>query len=222
MTANSDRIERCFLWGATGQAKVLIEALSAGGPRVVALFDRDPALTGTTVAGVPVLGGAEAFDGWIAGALAEGPLGFLVAIGGTNGGDRLDLQERLAARGATPLRAVHRTAFVAADATVGAGAQILAQSAVCTEAVIGEATIVNTGAQVDHECRVGRGVHVMPGAVLAGCVVVQDFASIGSNATVLPRVVIGARAIVGAGAVVTRDVPPGATVIGVPAREVSS
>src|SRR5205085_2723579 len=43
-------------------------------------------------------------------------------------------------------------------------------------------------------------------------------ASIGSNATILCGVTIGAHAMVGAGAVVTSDVPPGAIVAGVPAR----
>jgi acetyltransferase-like isoleucine patch superfamily enzyme len=48
--------------------------------------------------------------------------------------------------------------------------------------------------------------------------VVERGASVGSGATVLGGVRIGAGALVGAGAVVTRDVPPGATVRGVPAR----
>jgi UDP-2-acetamido-3-amino-2,3-dideoxy-glucuronate N-acetyltransferase len=48
--------------------------------------------------------------------------------------------------------------------------------------------------------------------------VVRRGASIGSNATILCGVEIGARALVGAGAVVTRSVPPGATVAGNPAR----
>jgi acetyltransferase-like isoleucine patch superfamily enzyme len=44
------------------------------------------------------------------------------------------------------------------------------------------------------------------------------FATIGTNATILPRIKIGQGAFVGAGAVVTRDVPDGRVVAGVPAR----
>ena len=54
---------------------------------------------------------------------------------------------------------------------------------------------------------------VLPSQVHAG-------ASIGSNATILCDVTIGARAIVGAGAVIVRDVPEGVCVVGVPARRV--
>jgi acetyltransferase-like isoleucine patch superfamily enzyme len=48
--------------------------------------------------------------------------------------------------------------------------------------------------------------------------VIEDFAFIGSGATVLPGVTIGRYAVVGAGAVVTKDVPPYAIVFGIPAR----
>ena len=47
---------------------------------------------------------------------------------------------------------------------------------------------------------------------------VERGAKIGANATVLPGVRIGEGALVGAGSVVTRDVPPGAVVAGNPAR----
>jgi acetyltransferase-like isoleucine patch superfamily enzyme len=52
--------------------------------------------------------------------------------------------------------------------------------------------------------------------------IVQTRASIGSNATILCGVTIGAAAIVGAGAVVTKDVPPGSTVAGNPATVISN
>ena len=49
--------------------------------------------------------------------------------------------------------------------------------------------------------------------------VVEDEASIGANATIVCGITIGKGATVGAGAVVTKDVPPGVTVVGNPARE---
>jgi acetyltransferase-like isoleucine patch superfamily enzyme len=91
---------------------------------------------------------------------------------------------------------------------------------VCVEVELGRSCIINTGATVDHESRLGDGVHVCPGAHLAGCVVVESFVMIGTGAVVLPRIRIGARSIVGAGAVVTRDVEPGSVVVGNPARVV--
>jgi acetyltransferase-like isoleucine patch superfamily enzyme len=54
----------------------------------------------------------------------------------------------------------------------------------------------------------------------AGCTgpTVKKNARIGSNATILPGIVIGEDAVVGAGSVVTKDVPDGKLVLGVPAR----
>ncbi|HEV2680420.1 MAG TPA: DapH/DapD/GlmU-related protein, partial [Rhodanobacter sp.] len=63
--------------------------------------------------------------------------------------------------------------------------------------------------------------HVMPGAVLTGLVTVGRYATIGANATILPRIAIGSGAVIGAGATVTRDVAAGVTVAGNPARAMS-
>jgi acetyltransferase-like isoleucine patch superfamily enzyme len=53
-------------------------------------------------------------------------------------------------------------------------------------------------------------------------VVIEDWADVGTNAIILPGVTVGRGAIVGAGAVVTRDVPPFAVAAGVPAKVVNS
>jgi len=95
-------------------------------------------------------------------------------------------------------------------------------------------TFICEGVTIEDECFIGHGVMftndkyprsanadgslqteadwaVVPTLIKRG-------ASIGSNATILCGVTVGERAIVGAGSVVTKDVPPGAVVAGVPAR----
>ena len=59
---------------------------------------------------------------------------------------------------------------------------------------------------------------VMFGSLIQKAVKIEDDVWIGSNAVIMPGVVVGCGAVVGAGAVVTRDVPPRAIVVGVPAR----
>lgn len=212
------RVRQAVLWGAAGHAKVLRECLAHAGVRVVALFDNDPAVA-SPLPGVPVFHGPDGFDTWRKRA-GRGPVGFLVAIGGERGRDRVDLHHWLRAQGLTPLVARHPTAFVAADAVLAPGCQVLAQACVAVEARLGDACIVNTAASVDHECVLEEGVHVAPGARLAGRVWVGPCATIGAGAVVLPRLQVGHGAVVGAGAVVTRDVDPYTVVAGNPARPV--
>ena len=86
--------------------------------------------------------------------------------------------------------------------------------------------------------QIGERVAVAPGVVFAAVsggnesrlmttrpwkkatIVVEDDVWIGANAVILPGVTLGRMSIVGAGAVVTSDVAPGAVVVGVPAREI--
>jgi sugar O-acyltransferase (sialic acid O-acetyltransferase NeuD family) len=203
------------VWGTKGQAKVLTEFLEASGYRAAAFFDNDPRAV-SPLDGVPVHIGATGFDRWLR-AGDRSLVSFAVAIGGDRGRDRLDIHQLLAAGGLAPATLVHPTAFVARDAVLGGGSQILVRACVCTRATLGLECIVNTAATVDHECELADGVHIGPGATLAGCVRVGRAAFIGAGAVVLPRIRIGADAIVGAGAVVTRDVESGWVVAGVPA-----
>ncbi|UZD23942.1 acetyltransferase [Algoriphagus halophytocola] len=83
---------------------------------------------------------------------------------------------------------------------------------------IGKGCLINTGAQIHHDVKVGAFSEINPGAVLLGASEVGDKCSIGANATILPKVKIGNQVIVGAGSVVTKDVSDGVTVVGVPGR----
>jgi sugar O-acyltransferase (sialic acid O-acetyltransferase NeuD family) len=207
---------RVVLWGGTGQAKVVRPIIEHWGGRVVAVFDDTPGLA-SPFEDVAIHLGWTGFEAWL-GANGARETGFCVAIGNPHGRVRLKLHERLEQAGLTCVNVVHPTAWIAANATVGIGAQILAGSIVGAEARLGRQCIINTRASVDHEDVLEDGVELAPGATLCGCVHVKTNGWICAGATVLPRITVGEDAIVGAGAVVTKDVAARTTVCGVPAQ----
>ncbi len=222
MTTAHDHVNRVpkmvVLYGGTGQAKVLRPIIEHFGGQVVAVFDDTPGLR-SPFEDVPIYQGYEGFQTWVA-SRDRAQLGFCVAIGNPNGRVRLRLHERFVEDGIAPVTLAHPTAFLDRDVEIGVGSQIMAGAIVCTESRIGRQCIINTKASVDHEGRIDDGCEVAPGATLCGIVHMLPGAWVCAGATVLPRITIGADAIVGAGALVNRDVPDGATVVGVPARVV--
>jgi acetyltransferase EpsM len=71
---------------------------------------------------------------------------------------------------------------------------------------------------VEHDCVLGRFVHLSPNSALGGGVRIGDRTHVGLGAVILPGVSVGVDVRVGAGAAVTRDVPDRETVVGIPAR----
>ncbi len=209
-------VKRIVFWGATGQARVLRELTGHLGYKLVALFDNNPG-TRSPFPEVPIYYGIEGFREWQV-ENGEGDESFLVAIGGSKGRDRVEIHRFLAANQLKPITAVHPTAFVAANAQLGSGCQIMAHATVCVDVKMGEGCIMNTASSVNHESVLGNGVHVAPGAIIPGCVTVGDYSFIGARAVVLPRVKIGANVIIGAGSVVTKDVPDAVLTFGNPAK----
>lgn len=203
------------IWGGTGNFKVLCELLGDD-YNILGYFDNNTSIQ-SSYRGIPWLGDSDSFEKW---AIENeySNCAFVVSIGPGHGKIRTEMHDFMSSRGLIPITAVHKTAFIAETATVGIGSQIYANATICVDTTIGNQCIINTSASIDHECCIEDGVSVGPGAVLAGLVTVEPFADIYTGAVVLPRIRIGENAIVGAGAVVIRDVPPNAVVVGNPAK----
>jgi len=86
------------------------------------------------------------------------------------------------------------------------------------DTVIGDGTRIDAGTHVAHNVHIGHDCVIVAHAMLGGSVTVEDGAWIGPSASIMQRVTIGARALVGMGAVVLADVPPCQTWAGNPAR----
>jgi UDP-perosamine 4-acetyltransferase len=101
---------------------------------------------------------------------------------------------------------VDPAAFVASDAELAEGVQVMAGVIIQAGTIIAENCIVNSGAIVEHDCRIGRHVHIAPGAVICGGVEIGDHVHIGSGATLIQGLRIGEETVIGAGSIVTRNV----------------
>jgi len=200
--------------GAGGHGKVVLDILLARGKyRPVGFVDADPKLTGTRVGGLPVFGGIQLLNKLKSQHRLRAAI---IAIGDNRA--RCGYVKTIEEHALELINAIHPSATVSPSAVLGRNVVIAAHAVICTEAKIADLVIINTAAVVDHECEIGPAAHICPGANLAGRVRIGGAAFIGLGASVIQCLSIGDGATIGAGAVVLRDIPAGATAVGVPAR----
>lgn len=204
---------RLAILGASGHGKVVADAAEHSGWDSITFFD--DAWPDVKDNGSWLVDGNTAS---LLERLAEFD-GVVVAIGSNC--IRAEKQNSLSVAGARLATVVHPSAVVSLYATIGEGAVVFGNAVVNACAIVGAGTIVNTGAIVEHDCVVGEFAHLSPNAALAGGVNLGQEAWVGACASVRQLLSVGAGSVVGMGAVVTRDVPPGATVVGNPAKPLS-
>lgn len=144
--------------------------------------------------------------------------GFIMAIADPK--TKLQIAQQLEARGAQFLNFVHSSALIARHVKLGRGVVICPNTVVSCHAQIGDFVEINLASTVGHDAKIGAGCTLSAHVDITGFAVLEEGVFLGSHASVLPKAKVGAYAKVGAGTVVLRSVNAGATVMGVPAKQI--
>jgi len=141
---------------------------------------------------------------------------YIIAVGSAQ--DRLTIFKKIQ----TDLQAatlIHPSVAAGFGCSFGEGTAILGGTRISPECTIGNHVYVSHGVLIGHETKIGDFCSVFPGATIAGNVSLGLAATAGSSCTVIEKTLVNDYAFIAAGSVVIREVPSGAKVMGVPAKE---
>ena len=202
------------IYGAGGlgrEMKLLIEQINAKAPQwnLVGFYDDNK--QGSFVDGIKVLGGIDALN------RITMPLALVIAI--ADGQVRQNIVSNITSEMVNFPVLIHPSANIgSAQNDFGRGTIICAGAILTVGVTLHEFVIVNLAATIGHDVTIGPYSSLMPGCNISGAVKIDSHVLIGTGSQVLQGITIGSQSRVGAGAVVTRDVPAMTTVIGVPAK----
>lgn len=111
------------------------------------------------------------------------------------------------------------TAIISSKTSIGEGCAIM-DGSIVKAIEIGKNTIINTGAIVEHGCRVGDNVLVASGAIICGDVEIGDDCIIGAGAVLRDGIKVCSGSVIGLGAIVTKDIIKSGVYVGNPAKRI--
>ena len=200
--------------GAGLYAAPMIELARASGYSPVAIYDRDSKMIGNTILNVPVMGTDDDLFG-----LDLAGKNLAIAIG--NNSVRLKLFDAILLRKGILPALIHPTAFVSRSASVGRGCYIQPHAIIWPQVRLNDSVIISPSTMISHHTVIERGCMISTLTSVGSNISIGKSVFIGMGCTIMTGVrEIGDYAIVGAGSVVIKDVEPGATVVGVPAKRI--
>lgn len=203
-------MKRLAILGASGHGKVVADIAEISGWDEIVFFD-DAWPEVKINSAWPVIGNTNN----LLSSLGDFS-GVAVAIG--NNLIRLEKLSLLNQNGVSLPSIIHPQAAISRYAKIADGCVVCAGVVVNVGSIIGFGSILNTSCSIDHDCSLSEAVHVSPGAHLAGGIKVGACAWVGIGAAVRQLITVGSHAVVGAGAVVVKDVLERTTVVGIPAK----
>jgi len=181
---------------------------------VLAFIDDDSSRWGQQINGIPVVSIEEAAQKYI-----DVPVTIAIAHPST----RKTIYEKVKEKGFNFVNLIHPRTEKSEFVEIGKGCTITAGNIITVNVKIKNFVHINPGCTIGHDVIIHDFATLTPGVHVAGWVFIHEGAFIGTGAVIIngtpdAPLEIGSYAVVGAGAVVTRSVPPGITVVGVPAK----
>ncbi len=202
-----------FIGAANPETIRMIGAVSRAIPGFCAygFLDNDVEKQGGQFYGFPIFGGVESIG------RLSGPDVFFVNLITGSAIARYEVTLAAIKHGARLANFIHPTVDLTMT-NIGLGNYI--QEGVLMQAgvKVGDNSSIHMGALIGHESQIGSSTFIAHGVSISGCCGIGDGCFIGTNATILPRVNVGRWSTIGAGAVITKDVPDYSVVVGNPGR----
>jgi len=204
--------DRLLIIGAGGHGKVVADiAMKMNIWDKIAFLDDDESIK--TCMAIDVIGKSEDALKY------KDDSDLFVAIG--NNFTREKIQENLQTIGASIATLIHPSAILGTDVMINKGTAIMAGVVINCSSRIGKGCIINTAASLDHDCVIEDYAHLSPGVRLSGTVNIGKSTWLGIGSIVGNNIGIAFDCIIGAGAVVIKDITESGTYVGVPARMIS-
>jgi len=209
--------ERIVVCSAGNSGREVAWLAGICGRDVVCFTDDDPAKQGRLLDGIPVMSLTEARDRFS---------GTSAVVAVHKPAIRELLSSRVVDAGFRFTTLVHPSVELSPGIEIGEGTIICAGTIFALRVVLGRHVQVTLDCTVGHDIAMEDFATLSPGVHVSGCVRLGRRAYMGTGSVVVngtdhEPIVIGDDAVVGAGACVTKSVPPGVTVVGVPARPVT-
>ena len=211
-------MKKIFIIGAGGlgrEAAWLVERINSRKKEpeweIQGFLDDDPAKHGCLEGRYPVVGGLQLLGG------CSEEIWAVCAIGAAAVRERV-VQRAMAYDHVRFATLVDPDAVVSGSEQLGEGSIVCAGAVLTVDIVAGRHVIFDINCTVGHDTALHDFVMIYPGANISGCVTLEQGVEMGTGAQVIQGKRIGRGTIVGAGAVVVRDLPGGCTAVGVPAK----
>lgn len=212
-----ERIKRnmkSVIIGAGTYGEVYLAYLQEAGIEVVGFIDDNPTIQGANVKGVPVLGTISSLETL---KTTHGVEAVYCPIG--NNKLRVKFLQYAKEMGYKTPNYIHPSVNISPNVTIGEGVYILLGSSVMPYTTIKDYVMISMNVGLAHHSVLEEGVFLSTGCNFGASIVAKKFAYCGISSTIMTGIhELGEDCLIGAGAVVIRDVPDGAVVAGVPAK----